>query len=139
VTIEVEFPPATAESRPGHSPVEVSSKAFWSLTSEERDETLPPDFLDEVVMFHRSANRDEDVFDTPERFDLSRDPNPHVGFGGGGAHFCLGNQLAKSMLGALFNELLTRIPNFEAGDPELLGTNFMGGVKRMPFRFTPEK
>ncbi len=94
---------------------------------------------DKVVLLYPSANRDEDVFTDPDRFDLSRDPNPHIGFGGGGAHFCLGNQLAKSALRALFHELLTRIPDFEAGEPELLGTNFMRGVKRMPFRFTSEK
>lgn len=93
---------------------------------------------DKVVMFYPSGNQDADVFTEPERFELSRKPNPHVGFGGGGAHFCLGNQLAKSALRALFRELLTRIPDFEAGEPELLGTNFMRGVKRMPFRFTPE-
>jgi cytochrome P450 len=94
---------------------------------------------DKVVMFYPSGNRDADVFADPERFDLTRDPNPHLGFGGGGAHFCLGNQLAKSTLRALFSELLTRIPEFEAGEPELLGTNFMRGVKRLPFKFTPEK
>jgi cytochrome P450 len=93
---------------------------------------------DKVVMFYPSGNQDADVFTEPERFELSRKPNPHVGFGGGGAHFCLGNQLAKSALRALFRELLTRIPDFEAGEPELLGTNFMRGVKRLPFRFTPE-
>lgn len=93
---------------------------------------------DKVVLFYPSGNRDADVFADPDKFDLSRDPNPHVGFGGGGAHFCLGNQLAKSALRALFHELLTRIPEFEAGEPELLGTNFMRGVKRMPVRFTPE-
>jgi cytochrome P450 len=94
---------------------------------------------DKVVLFYPSGNRDGDVFDDPDRFDLSRNPNPHVGFGGGGTHFCLGNQLAKSALKALFKELLTRIPDFEAGKPELLGTNFMRGITRMPFRFTPEK
>ena len=94
---------------------------------------------DKVVMFYPSGNYDEDVFDEPKRFDLSRNPNPHLGFGGGGTHFCLGNQLAKSMLRALFSELLTRIPDFEAGEPDLLGTNFMRGVKRLPFRFTPER
>jgi cytochrome P450 len=93
---------------------------------------------DKVVLFYPSGNRDEDVFDEPERFDLSRDPNPHVGFGGGGLHFCLGNQLAKGALRALFSELLSRVPDFQAGEPDLLGTNFMRGVKRLPFTFTPE-
>lgn len=93
---------------------------------------------DKVVFFYPSGNRDGEVFDDPEKFDLSRTNNQHVGFGGGGVHYCLGNQLAKSALRALFRELLTRIPDFSAGEPELLGTNFMRGVKRMPFRFTPE-
>jgi cytochrome P450 len=94
---------------------------------------------DKVVLFYPSGNYDAEVFADPDRFDLSRDPNPHVGFGGGGPHFCLGNQLAKSMLRSLFFELLTRIPDFEAGEPELLVSNFMRGVKRMKFHFTPEK
>jgi cytochrome P450 len=93
---------------------------------------------DKVVMFYPSGNRDSDVFTDPDKFDLSRNPNPHVGFGGGGVHFCLGNQLAKSMLRALFEQLLTRIPDFRAGTPEYLGTNFMRGVKRMELDFTPE-
>lgn len=93
---------------------------------------------DKVVFFYPSGNQDEEVFENPRAFDLSRTDNPHVGFGGGGVHYCLGNQLAKSALRALFRELLTRIPDFEAGEPELLGTNFMRGVKRTPFRFTPE-
>lgn len=93
---------------------------------------------DKVVFFYPSGNQDEEVFENPQKFDLSRTANQHVGFGGGGVHYCLGNQLAKSALRALFRELLTRLPDFEAGEPELLGTNFMRGVKRMPFRFTPE-
>ncbi len=94
---------------------------------------------DKVVFFYPSGNQDEEVFENPQKFDLSRTNNPHVGFGGGGVHYCLGNQLAKSALRALFWELLTRLPDFEAGEPELLGTNFMRGVKRMRFTFTPEK
>lgn len=93
---------------------------------------------DKVVVFYESGNNDETVFEHPERFDLARDPNPHQGFGGGGIHFCLGNQLAQSMLRALFRQVLTRIPDFEAGAPDLMGTNFMHGVKRLPLRFTPE-
>ncbi len=94
---------------------------------------------DKVVLFYPSGNWDTDVFEDPDRFDLSRSPNPHVGFGGGGIHFCLGNQLAKSMLRALFRELLTRIPEFTASEPEYLGTNFMRGIKRLKFEFTPER
>ena len=87
---------------------------------------------DKVVMFYASANWDTEVFEHPERFDLSRSPNPHVSFGGGGIHHCLGNQLARFQLKALFNELLTRLPDLEAGEPELTPGNFFNVVKRMP-------
>ncbi|WP_419402883.1 cytochrome P450 [Mycobacteroides abscessus] len=94
---------------------------------------------DKVVMFYASGNRDAEVFDAPERFDLSRNPNPHLGFGGGGVHFCLGNQLARSQLRALFAQLLARLPDFEADEPVLLEGNFIHGVKSMTIRFTPER
>ena len=94
---------------------------------------------DKVVMFYPSGNWDTRVFHDPDTFDLSRSPNPHVGFGGGGNHFCLGNQVAKSQLRALFRELLTRIPDFRAGDPVMLEGNFIHGVKSMPIHFTPEQ
>ncbi|MGQ4618947.1 cytochrome P450 [Nocardia sp. R7R-8] len=94
---------------------------------------------EKVVMFYPSGNWDTEMFTDPDRFDLSRDPNPHVGFGGGGVHFCLGNQVAKSQLEALFRELLTRIPDFRAGEPEMLAGNFIHGIKSMPITFTPEK
>ena len=94
---------------------------------------------DKVVMFYASGNRDERVFADPERLDLTRDPNPHVGFGGGGRHFCLGNQLAKTSLRALFRQLLTRVPDIHTvGEPDLAGTNFIRGVKRQRAAFTPE-
>jgi len=95
---------------------------------------------EKVVMFYSSGNRDGEVFEHPERLDLSRNPNPHVGFGGGGRHMCLGNQLAKSMLRAMFRELLTRVPDIHAVDePKLLGTNFIRGVKSLNVAFTPER
>jgi cytochrome P450 len=95
---------------------------------------------DKVVMFYASGNRDADVFDEPERFDLSRDPNPHVGFGGGGRHMCLGNQLAKAMLRAILRELLTRVPDIHTvSEPKLLGTNFIRGVKALDVEFSPER
>lgn len=93
---------------------------------------------DKVVMFYSSANRDETVFDRPHDFDLSRSPNPHIGFGGGGIHHCLGNQLARTQLRALFDELLHRLPDIEAGDPQLMPGNFLHAVKHMPCRFTPD-
>jgi cytochrome P450 len=87
---------------------------------------------DWVVMFYSSANRDEAVFDDPGRFDPSRTPNPHVGFGGGGPHFCLGAFLARTQLRALFHQLFERVPNLEVGDPEYLVSNFINGIKRLP-------
>jgi cytochrome P450 len=87
---------------------------------------------DKVGLFYCSANRDEAVFDNPGSFDLTRSPNPHVGFGGGGPHFCLGNQLAKAEVRILFRELLTRLHTVEFGEPDLLYSNFVHGIKRVP-------
>jgi cytochrome P450 len=87
---------------------------------------------DKVGLFYCSANRDEAAFADPGIFDLSRSPNPHLGFGGGGPHFCLGNQLAKAELQNLFRELLTRLTTVEFGEPDLLYSNFVHGVKRLP-------
>ena len=72
------------------------------------------------------------MFADPAAFDLSRSPNPHLGFGGGGPHFCLGNQLAKTGLRNLFRELLTRLKTVEFGEPDLLHSTFVHGVKRLP-------
>lgn len=89
---------------------------------------------DEVVLFYASANRDETVFDAPERFDITRSPNPHVGFGGGGPHFCLGTALARQEISALFRELLTRLPGIRSvGGPDLVPSNFDNRVGRLAF------
>jgi cytochrome P450 len=88
---------------------------------------------DKVVMMYPSGNRDAEVFDRPDAFDLARQPNPHIAFGGGGLHFCLGNQLAKSMLRSLFRELHRQMPDFVAGEQTLMKTNFMRGVVSLPF------
>lgn len=93
---------------------------------------------DKVALFYASGNWDSAVFDEPDRFDLSRQPNPHLGFGGGGIHFCLGNQVAKMQLKALFREVLHRLPDIAAAEPVLLEGNFIHGVKRMAVSFTPE-
>jgi cytochrome P450 len=96
---------------------------------------------DRVVLFYGAANRDPRVFADPERFDVLRDPNPHVGFGGPGPHFCLGAHLARRELAVVFRQLLTRLPDIEvAGDPVYLrsiGIPLVGGVKHLPVRFTP--
>jgi cytochrome P450 len=86
---------------------------------------------DKVGLFYCSANRDEAAFDRPDRFDLQRSPNPHLGFGGGGPHFCLGSQLAKTELRILFRELLTRLKTVEFGEPDLLFGHFVHGVKHV--------
>jgi cytochrome P450 len=87
---------------------------------------------DWVVMFYSSGNRDESVFSDPDRFDVLRTPNNHVGFGGGGPHFCLGNMLARTQLRAVWDELLHRVPNLEVGEPTYLVGNFMSAVKKLP-------
>jgi len=94
---------------------------------------------DKVVMFYASANWDTAVFQRPDRFELSRSPNPHVSFGGGGIHHCLGNQLARRQLAATFRELLTRLPDLAVvGEPTLGTGNFFHAVNSMTVRFTPE-
>lgn len=93
---------------------------------------------DKVILFYSSANWDTAVFDHPEKFDLSRNPNPHVSFGGGGIHHCLGNQLARQQLAALFDELLHRLPDIEVcGEPSYTVSTFFHGVNHLPVRFTP--
>ena len=90
---------------------------------------------DKLVMFYSSANRDETAIDRPNELDLSRKPNPHISFGGGGIHQCLGNQLARYQLRALFTELLTRAPKIAYVDePVIAPSNFFHQVKRMPVR-----
>lgn len=89
-----------------------------------------------VVMFYGSANRDEDVFDNPNTFDITRDPNPHVSFGAFGPHQCLGRHLARVELTVMFKELLTLMPNIRSnGDFERLKTSFAAGFHRLPVKY----
>jgi cholest-4-en-3-one 26-monooxygenase len=90
---------------------------------------------DKISLWYISANRDEEVFDDPFRFDITREPNPHIAFGGGGPHFCLGAQLARLEIRVLFEELVRRVPRVEAlGAPDRLRSNFIGGIKHLPVR-----
>jgi cytochrome P450 len=92
---------------------------------------------EKVVLFYHSGNRDEQAFEDPWRFDVKRDPNRHLGFGGGGPHYCLGASLARTQLRSIFGELLRVIPDIEVREPELLRSAFIHGVKRMDCSFTP--
>jgi cholest-4-en-3-one 26-monooxygenase len=92
---------------------------------------------DKVSLWYISANRDESIFDDPFRFDITRDPNPHIAFGGGGPHFCLGAQLARLEIRLLFEELATRVPVLESPPrPDRLRSNFIAGIKHLPMRLT---
>jgi cholest-4-en-3-one 26-monooxygenase len=93
----------------------------------------------EVLLLYPSANRDVEVFSDPETFDISRTPNPHVAFGFG-AHFCLGNQLARLELRVMFERLLLRLPDLAMDTADKLTrrkSNFISGIEAMPVTFTP--
>jgi cytochrome P450 len=91
---------------------------------------------DKVALFYYSANRDETMFTDPDRFDITRSPNPHVGFGAPGPHFCLGSHLARREITVMLRELLTRVPDITVGEPDRLLSNFVNGIKRLPCQFT---
>jgi cholest-4-en-3-one 26-monooxygenase len=83
-----------------------------------------------LVLFYRSANFDEEVFDDPNTFNIMRSPNPHVGFGGTGAHYCIGANLARMTIDLMFNAIADQTPDLSAaGDPERLRSAFINGVK----------
>jgi cholest-4-en-3-one 26-monooxygenase len=89
-----------------------------------------------VGLFYRSANFDEEVFDHPERFDIRRSPNPHLGFGGSGAHFCLGANLARLEIDLIFNAIADHMPGIRlAGEPKRLRSGWLNGMKRLPVSY----
>ncbi|WP_099022819.1 cytochrome P450 [Mycolicibacterium palauense] len=93
---------------------------------------------DKVSMWYASANRDETHFDNPWRFDIARDPNHHVGYGAGGAHFCLGANLARREIRVAFEELRHRVPDIVAAEePAILRSPFIHGIKRLPVAWSP--
>jgi cytochrome P450 len=87
---------------------------------------------DRVVMFYGSANRDEDVFADPWAFDITRRPNEHVAFGGGGPHFCMGAIIARTQIKAIFEEFVTKVERFEAGELDLITGNLIHNVRALP-------
>jgi len=93
---------------------------------------------DKAALWYNSANRDESKFADPWTFDVARDLNPHLGFGGGGAHFCLGANLARREIRVVFDELRREIPDIVAvGEPARLLSQFIHGIKRLPVAWTP--
>jgi cholest-4-en-3-one 26-monooxygenase len=93
---------------------------------------------EKVVIWYISANRDEAIFSEPSRFDVRRNPNPHVAFGGGGPHFCLGANLARLEIRVMFEEVLRLLPDLEQTAPAArLRSNFINGIKHLPVRVAP--
>ena len=123
--------------------VRYASPVVWMRRTLTRDHVLSGHEFhegDKVILYYGSANRDEAVFDDPDRFDVRRSPNPHVGFGGPGPHFCLGAHLARRELAVMLRELYTRVPDLElAGEPVQLRSSFINGIKSLPVSFTPAR
>ena len=117
--------------------VRVASPVVWMRRTAThrtmlRGQTIEAD--DKMILFYWSANRDDEVFTDPFRFDITRTPNPHVGFGGPGPHFCLGAHLARREIGVMMRELLTRAPRVRAtAAPERLRSSFINGIKHLPY------
>ncbi|ABM12135.1 MULTISPECIES: cytochrome P450 [Mycolicibacterium] len=126
-------------------PTAVEEMIRWSTPVKEFMRTAAEDTTvrgvpiakgESVYLAYVSANRDEDIFDDPFRFDVGRDPNKHLSFGYG-VHFCLGAALARMEINSLFSELLPRLDSIElAGRPELSATTFVGGLKHLPVRYS---
>ncbi|HVQ99793.1 MAG TPA: cytochrome P450, partial [Mycobacterium sp.] len=92
-----------------------------------------------VVMFYRSANFDEEVFEDPFKFDILRNPNPHVGFGGTGAHYCIGANLARMTINLIFNAVADHMPDLKPiGQPERLRSGWLNGIKHWQVDYTGE-
>jgi cholest-4-en-3-one 26-monooxygenase len=104
-----------------------------TVTADTEINGFPVKEGDKVVIWYISANRDETVFDHPEVFDIRRTPNPHVAFGGGGPHFCLGANLARLEINVFFQEVLRRLPDLQQTGPAArLRSNFINGIKHLP-------
>jgi methyl-branched lipid omega-hydroxylase len=116
------------------------SPVIWMRRSVTRDAVINGHQYregDKAALFYWAANRDESVFSDPLRFDITRSPNPHVGFGGAGPHFCLGAHLARREITVMLRELLSRVPSIRAaGEPDRLLSSFINGIKHLPCDFS---
>jgi cytochrome P450 len=126
----------------GHIKVAIEEFVRWATPvmtfrrTATRDTVLRDQHIREgdwLLMMYSSGNRDERAFKNPNTFDIRRNPNPHVAFGGGGPHFCMGAFLAKMQLEAIFRELIFRAPTLRVSEPEYLTSNFMHAVKSLPY------
>ncbi len=117
--------------------VRVASPVVWMRRTATRDTVLRGTEIkegDKFILYYWSANRDDEVFTDPFKFDISRSPNPHVGFGGPGPHFCLGAHLARREITVMLRELLSRVPTVHAtGEADRLRSSFINGIKHLPF------
>jgi cytochrome P450 family 142 subfamily A polypeptide 1 len=138
----------TLRAAPQRMPLAVEEMLRWVTPIQNMNRTATRDVDvrsqtiregDKVLLLYPSANRDERVFEHPYRFNVAREPNPHVAFGGYGSHFCLGASLARLELRVMFEELLPRLSNIElaTSDPlPLRPSNFIVGIESMPIKFT---
>jgi cytochrome P450 len=131
--LDARLPDAVEEFVRWASPV-MTFRRTTTCEVELYDQTLPAG--EKIVLFYHSGNRDERAFERPWEFDVTRNPNRHLGFGGGGPHYCMGASLARMQLNAIFGEMLRVMPDIEAAEPELLRSGFIHGIKRMPCTFT---
>jgi cytochrome P450 len=142
----IEHPDQLARLRenPALMPLAVEEMIRWTTPVKEFMRTAQRDYQirgvritagDSVLLSYVSANRDDDVFDEPFRFDIGRDPNRHIAFGYG-VHFCLGAALARLEVNSFFSALLPRLESVDlAGTPAHVATTFVGGLKHLPIRY----
>jgi len=120
-----------------------ASPVIWMRRTVGEDTLLSGTELhqgDKLLLLYSSANRDAEAFEDPQRFDVLREPNPHLGFGAAGPHFCLGAHLARRELRVIFRELFRRLPDIAAtGEPDRLRSSFVNGIKHLPCAFTPTR
>ena len=121
--------PRPTKSSAGPRPCTASSERRWP-TPNSVGVTIREG--QRVGLFYSSANYDEDVFEYPFRFDINRDPNPHLGFGGNGAHYCIGANLARMEIKLIFNEIADQIPDIaKMSEPRRLRSGWLNGVKEL--------